>query len=126
MGRILTASQVDEHGTAGFIGARWYKIYNNAFVRTTQLQDKYMDLRAGSGVVWGNTESGTAGSPHIVFREEDTGTWPLAYQVGSGINGGTNQHATCSGGALNSSPAYTWNNTSGNCDYVCRLENVSE
>ncbi len=109
----LTASQVDEHGTASSVcptcyGARWYEIYNNAFVRTAQLQDKYMDLRAGSGVVWGNTESGTAGNPTIVFREEDTGTWPLAYQVGSGINGGTNGHAVC--GTLNSSPAYTWNN----------------
>lgn len=106
----LNSSQVDEHGTAGFIGVRWYEIYNNSFVTSSTLQDKYMDLRAGTGTVYNNTTSGGFGSPNITLREEDTGTWPLAYQIGSGVNGGVNapSHPTCA--ALNNAPLYLWNN----------------
>jgi hypothetical protein len=106
-------AQVDQHGTAGFVGARWWEIYDNNFNTPNGAQCCVMALRGGTGVVWGNTISGTnTGQGVIELFEEDTGTWPLAYQIGSGINGGTNQHATCSSGTLNSSPAYLWNNAS--------------
>jgi len=63
-------------------------------------------------VLFNNHVVGTPqwGPASFDLYEEDTGAWPLAYQVGSGINGGTDQHATCSSGAMNSSPVYLWGN----------------
>jgi IPT/TIG domain len=107
----LNYCQVDQHGTAGMIGARWWEFYDNTFFPMGLNQCCYADLRAGSGVFYDNHVSGTnmvMGS--IDLREEDTGTWPLAYQVGSGINGGTDGHNSCAGGTLNSAPAYVWGN----------------
>ncbi len=73
----------------------------------------YMALRAGSGVVFNNASTGNnlVSDADIDLYEEDTGTWPLAYQVGSGINGYTDGHNSCAGGTLNNSPTYLWNNT---------------
>jgi len=107
---IFNFCQVDQHGTAGSIGARWWEIYSNNFnTPNGQNQCCIMDIRAGSGVIYNNTVSGTnTGAGSIDLREEDAGTWPLAYQIGSGINGQTNGHNSCTGGALNSSPAYVW------------------
>jgi hypothetical protein len=104
--------QVDQHGTAGMIGARWWEVYNNNFnVPNGQNQCCFITMRGGSGVIWGNTTSGTnAGAGSIDLYEEDTGTWPLAYQVGSGINGVSDGHNNC--GSTNSAPAYVWGNGS--------------
>jgi hypothetical protein len=104
--------QVDQHGTAGMIGARWWEIYENDFYPQGLNQCCYADIRAGSGVIFGNREQGSPMYPpaHITLREEDTGTWPLAYQIGSGIHGGTDGHNSCPG-PLNSSPAYVWGNS---------------
>jgi hypothetical protein len=109
---VLNFSQVDQHGTAGMIGARWYEVYENTFQPHGLNQCCYGAFRAGSGVVFNNH---AVGSPQwqpasFDFYEEDTGTWPLAYQVGSGIHGGANQHATCASGTRNSSPVYVWGN----------------
>ncbi len=103
---------VDQHGTAGMVGARWWEIYNNTFNTNVAnaSMDEYIHLRGGSGVVYGNTHSGAnQAAGGIALEEEDTGSWPLAYQVGSGINGNTNGHAVC--GSVNSSPAYFWGNS---------------
>lgn len=104
--------QVDQHGTAGAVGARWWEVYNNNFnVPNGQNQCCFITMRGGSGVIWGNTTSGTnAGGGGIDLYEEDTGTWPLAYQVGSGINGDSDGHNNC--GSTNSAPAYVWGNGS--------------
>jgi hypothetical protein len=105
-------SQIDQHGTAGNIGARWWEAYQNDFnTPNNENQCCLITMRAGTGVIWGNTTSGTnshGGGEGIDLYEEDIGTWPLAYQIGSGINGETNQHNNC--GATNSSPAYIWGN----------------
>ena len=102
--------QIDQHGTAGSVGARWWEAYNNNFFTPSgQNQCCYVVMRGGTGVVWGNTTSGSNGvNGTIAFVEEDSGTWPLAYQIGSGINGDTNGHNSC--GSKNSSPAYAWGN----------------
>jgi hypothetical protein len=105
--------QVDEHGTGGAVGVRWWEIYDNNFVIPSSGGNQccYMALRAGTGVVFGNTKSGgtnTNGKGAIQLTEEDSGTWPLAYQIGSGINGMTNGHSSCAGGTQNSSPTYLW------------------
>jgi hypothetical protein len=107
-------SHVDQHGTPGSVGARWWEVYENTFNTPNVNQSEYITMRAGSGVVFNNHHTGTnTGSfNNITFKEEDTGTWPLAFQIGSGINGQTNQHSTCAGGTLNSSPAYAWGNDS--------------
>lgn len=111
----LTGSEIDFHGTAGFIGTRWYEAYSNAWVIANgTTQDKYIDARAGSGLIYNNTSSGQSTSANMTFREEDTNTWPQAYQVGSGINGGTDAHNSCSTGTVNSSPVFAWNNTGNN------------
>jgi hypothetical protein len=103
---------IDQHGTPGSVGARWWEFYENTFNTPNVNQSEYITIRAGSGIVFNNHHTGinTSGFHNIVYKEEDTGTWPLAFQVGSGINGQTNQHNTC--GALNSSPAYSWGNDS--------------
>jgi hypothetical protein len=92
--------QVDQHGTAGDIGARWWEIYENTFNIPARGasggQDKYMDIRAGSGVIFNNHTTGASSNAKIVLREEDTG-YPALYQVGRGIN-------------QNLSPAYLWGN----------------
>lgn len=93
----VTSAQVDQHGTAGNIGARWWEIYDNTFVTPNINQSNYMALRAGSGVVWGNTHTGvntTTGDIELV--EEDSG-YPALYQIGRGIN-------------QLLSPAYLWGN----------------
>lgn len=91
--------QVDQHGTMGNIGARWWEVYNNVFNTTipNANQSDYIVLRAGSGVVWGNTQNGAnLGGGNITLYEEDTG-YPALYQIGRGYNQ-----------AL--SPAYVWGN----------------
>jgi hypothetical protein len=94
--------QIDQHGTPGMIGARWWEIYNNTFnipVGTgPRNQSEFMAIRAGSGVIFNNTKTGGAnvGAGSVELFEEDAG-YPALYQIGRG----TNQ-------ALD--PAYCWNN----------------
>jgi hypothetical protein len=111
----LSFCQVDQHGTAGAVGARWWEVYDNDFYTPPgENQCCLITMRGGTGVIWENTTSGsnTHTGAGIDLYEEDTGTWPLAYQVGSGINGVTNGHNSCAAGTLNSSPAYIWGNAS--------------
>ena len=51
------------HGTEGTRqrGMRTYEIYQNTFT-TSHLMDKGIQLRGGTGVIWGNTLRGTGGS----------------------------------------------------------------
>jgi hypothetical protein len=106
----------DQHGTAGYQGARWWEYYNNKFHATANFPYCcVMQLRGGSGVVWGNTfsaDAGATGAHSIDLFEEDNNTWPQAWQVGSGIGGTTDAHNSCAGGTLNSSHAYLWGNDS--------------
>lgn len=101
--------QFDQHGTAGMVGARWWEFYENTFhiPFSGANQDKYFDIRAGSGVIFNNYKTGftNAGGGGLVFREEDNGSYPLIYQVGRGRNQ-----------ALD--PAYVWNNSSDMKVYV--------
>lgn len=108
----LNYCQIDQHGTPGSVGARWWEIYNNNFTIPAGggNQSNYMDLRAGSGVMFGNTKSGgtNAGSGTIALREEDAGGYPELYQIGRGKDQ-----------ALD--PAYCWDNfklPSGQATYV--------
>ena len=99
---FLDFVQVDVHGTPGMIGARWFEIYENTFNIPSRAlgggQDKYMDLRAGSGVVFNNHKTGISSNASIVLHEEDSG-YPALYQIGRGIN-------------QKSSPVYLWGNDS--------------
>jgi hypothetical protein len=92
-------AQIDQHGTPGMIGARWWEIYENTFSTTVANASQccYITLRAGSGVVFNNHHTGgnqVTGS--IDLYEEDTG-YPARYQIGRGKN-------------QVSDPAYVWNN----------------
>lgn len=92
--------QVDQHGTPGMIGARWWEIYENTFYPQSLNQCCYADLRAGSGVFFNNHVVGSPqyGNGSVNLREEDSG-YPALYQIGRGIN-------------QNSSPVYLWGNDS--------------
>ncbi len=101
----LNNVQVDQHGTCGNIGARWWEIYNNTFtVAANGNQSTYMALRDGSGVVFNNhvSDPGNNGGAGSIELTEDcaSGTYPITYQIGRGIN-------------QTYSPAYVWGNDSG-------------
>lgn len=70
----ISGAMLEVHGTTGSEGARWWEFYANA------VTDMVMCIRAGSGVVYGNT-----GDCTIAMQEEDSG-YPADYQVGRGIN----------------------------------------
>jgi hypothetical protein len=96
----LNYCQIDVHGTPGMVGGRWFEFYNNTFkMPSNGNQDKYYQIRAGSGVIWGNKFQGgpNKGAGNIALYEEDTGSYPLDFQVGRGR--GQKQ-----------SPAYLWDN----------------
>jgi hypothetical protein len=95
----LNYCQIDQHGTAGMIGSRWWEFYDNTFyVPPNNNQSNYFALRAGSGVVFNNHVAGgpNLGDGVIELVEEDTG-YPALYQIGRGIN-------------ETASPAYIWGN----------------
>jgi hypothetical protein len=98
--------EIDNHGTPGNVGARWWEIYNNTFtINDDQNVDKWFQLRAGSGMIFNNsTPSNGLGGRALNLWEEDAG-YPAAYQIGRGkcfaspCNSGSNQTLT---------PAYIW------------------
>ena len=95
----LEMAMVDMHGTAGAVGARWWEIYENTFyVVPNGNQDKYIGVRAGSGVIFYNHVTGSAngGGGFIDLIEEDPG-YPALYQIGRGRN-------------QELDPAYVWGN----------------
>jgi hypothetical protein len=95
----MNMAQIDMHGTAGMTGARWWEIYENTFnVVQNGNQDKYIGIRAGSGVIFNNHKSGFAnqGAGGIQLIEEDSG-YPALYQIGRGKNQMLD-------------PAYVWGN----------------
>jgi hypothetical protein len=105
----MNLTQLDVHAGSP-AGGRWWEVYGNIFnlgYSTTVPQSNYWDLRGGSGVAWGNHVQGTVccNDPNPGARfgplsgssDPQTGTWPLNFQVGRGIN---NTY----------SPAYAWGN----------------
>jgi len=98
---------VDCHGTAGNVGCRWWDMYNNDF--STSGGNGIICLRAGSGIVFGNTNI-----YGFVMVEEDSG-YPADYQIGRGQsqalypayawdnegNPGLNSGGTCSAAVAN-------------------------
>jgi hypothetical protein len=113
----LTFNQVDQHGTCSNVYARWWEIYDNSFVIPSGYnQSNLSALRGGSGVMWGNTLTGSNAScsdpaPTYELTEDcSSGGYPITDQIGRGIS-------------QNSSPAYVWGNGatavgSGNPTYV--------
>lgn len=93
-------------------GARWWEIYQNtSTLPGTQSgqqfhQGTYFNLRGGSGLVYNNHSTGTPFQnqpPGCSFgqlsgsSDQQTGSWPLAHQIGRGLN-------------ENYSPSYSWGN----------------
>jgi len=106
-------AQFDTHGGDNN-GTRWFEFYNNNFcTNPSGGQDKYFDIRAGSGVIFGNTHNG-AGSictatgssgAAIVFRGESRGSdCSDIGGVGCWVGMGISQKLW--------SPAYVWGNGS--------------
>jgi len=98
------ASHMDQHGTPGAVGARWFEIYDNSFYVPPPSGDydgmamsDYIALRGGSGVVFNNRVSGHNlwGNGNITVYDENGGSEPL--YLGRGID-------------QNPSPFYVWHN----------------
>jgi len=107
----LNMCGLDQHGTPGNVWARWWEIYDNTFTTNVANANEgtYITLRGGSGVVFGNSHSGTDGASccgiDIWVECVNPGqqctsgaTYPQLYQVGRGISESL-------------SPAYLWANT---------------
>jgi hypothetical protein len=95
----LIMSQIDQHGTPGMIGVRWWEIYENLFDTDVPNASQccFVSLRAGSGVVFNNHHVGAnLNGNSIDLYEEDTG-YPALYQIGRGKNQVLD-------------PAYVWGN----------------
>jgi hypothetical protein len=95
---------IDMHGTCGNIGARWWEVYDNAWTWSlTANQYAYIGVRDGSGVIFNNHVVGAGnnqGGGAIIFIQDcSSGSYPIAYQIGRGIN-------------QTFSPAYAWGNDS--------------
>lgn len=100
-------SGVDQHGTEGLPWARWWEIYNNRFFSMSHNQCCYMQLRGGSGVVWGNTHPDAnqveGGIGLLVEAPGCSGPYPSSGypardQIGRGIDQTSNS-------------VYFWNNS---------------
>lgn len=84
----FTRVVIDNHGTAGNRGARWWELYKNTFtLNAGDNVDKWIQNRAGSGLIFGNTvpASGNNGGGTLTLWEEDTG-YPAQDQIGRGMN----------------------------------------
>jgi hypothetical protein len=97
--------QIDQHGTSGMVGARWWEVYNNNFQNQQQVC-----IRAGSGVIFSNTNL-----PDIIMVEEDSG-YPALYQVGQGQMTGSSATSCATGGPPGCTPAYIWSNGAASLD----------
>jgi hypothetical protein len=100
------SAEIDQHGTAGFLGVRHYEIYKNTFTQiATKPNDKWHQIRAGSGIIFGDTFDETCdvenACAHVLWEEDgtqgppSTNARPMAYQIGRG---------QCSGGGCASHP----------------------
>jgi hypothetical protein len=89
-------TKTDAHGTAGNIGTRWWEFYGNTFdlAGGANPGGSAMNLRAGSGIIFGNIRVGNPGQ--VGLCEEDSG-YPALYQIGRGQD-------------QSLYPAYAWNN----------------
>src|SRR5260370_12693465 len=72
----LNYCQIDQHGTPGMIGARWWEFYENTFYVPPHAaeggQSCYFALRGGSGVVFNNHLTGyTANRGSIELNDEN-------------------------------------------------------
>lgn len=84
---LLNYCQIDQHGTAGAIGARWWEVYacTNHIPSGGANQSDFIVMRAGSGVIYSNYITGgpNGGTGGITLLEEDSG-YPALYQIGRG------------------------------------------
>lgn len=105
----INYGQVDQHGTAGMVWSRWWEIYNNTFNGMNMNPSDWMELRGGSGVIWGNTFEN--GATDIGLQDEVCGSYPDPMQIGRGID-------------EKASPAYLWGNGP-STNYVITVEQCS-
>jgi len=93
----FTNAQIDQHGS-GMIGARWYEFYSNNFTDAAGIC-----IRAGSGVVFSNTNTGA------IRMTQEFGSYPAEWQVGQGKEVTHNTPTNCStGGPPGCAFAYVW------------------
>ena len=96
----LNNCQIDVHG--GPPSNRWIEFYNNTFNNGCCASGAFIDWRGGSGLFYGNTVNGTpkggtsTNLGPIGGSSDNTGSYPVAYQFGMGIDG------------THYSPTYLW------------------
>jgi len=92
----LKNCQNDVHGAGP--STRWTEMYNNTYL-TNPGTGSFMDFRGGSGVYFNNTYQTGVGITVGPIGSDTTGTYPVRYQFGMGLNG------------TNYTPVYFWNNS---------------
>lgn len=99
----IYSAEIDQHGTAGSVGARWWESYHNDF-HVIGAIDKWHQIRGGTGMIWGDSTPACGSGCTLSFWEEDPG-YPAAYQVGRGKC----IASPCTSGANQLlDPAYVW------------------
>jgi hypothetical protein len=97
----FNSCQGDVHG--GPPSNRWVELYHNTYNNCCSSGSDY-DFRGGSGMIWGNSRTGTAqGNTSVgpICGSSDTcGSYPVQYQFGMGLKG------------TNYTPVYIWGNDS--------------
>src|SRR5438309_1579218 len=81
----LTDMQVDQHGTCGQVWVRWWELYDNNFIVSSNVnQSNYFAIRGGSGVIFGNTVTNpgnNSGGGYLQLIDDCNGTYPDTNQV---------------------------------------------
>jgi hypothetical protein len=105
----IRSACVDVHGNTPACG-RWHEFYENDFYCANDMSVLFQ-IRGGSGVIFNNrlhNEPGASGARGFDIYEEDSGTYPLIYQVGRGKN---STPTVTLGSQQASDPMYIWSNT---------------
>lgn len=103
----IGSAELDQHGTRGALGARWWEHYRNTF-HVIGAIDKWHQIRGGTGMIWGDHSPACVNGCGLVLWEEDPG-YPAAYQIGRGKCSGASCGAHPQSGSDQAlDPAYIW------------------
>jgi len=108
----LNFCQIDQHGTQGSIGARWFEFYNNTEFFPTGVTGatSFYALRGGSGVIYNNAASGTLTFSFQCQLYTDDATSNTTYGTAPNFGPGSGIFKNSLSQGPTSSPVYLWNN----------------
>jgi len=110
----LNFAQIDQHGTGGAVGARWFEFYNNNEFFPTGVTGatSFYAIRGGSGVIYSNSVSGTLTYAFVVSLYTDDTSGNTTYGTAPNFGPGAGIFKNSLSQGPFSSPVYLWNNDS--------------